>query len=129
MAGFDIDGDLSEEGDAHGGGFADAAAIAEEVVAFAGIALEPGHVFDESEDGDVDFGEHGDGFACVDEGDFLRSGDDDGSIDGDGLDDGELDVAGAGWEVEDEVVEVFPSDLAEELLGVACGHGAADDDG
>ena len=51
------------------------------------------------------------------------------AIDADGLHDGELDVAGAGREIEHEVVEIFPSDLAEKLLGVAGGHRPADDDG
>ena len=78
--------------------------------------------------GHVDLGEHGGGLAGIDEGDFLRGGDDDGAVERDGLDDGELDVAGAGRQVEDQVVEVAPGDLAEELLGVAGGERAADDD-
>lgn len=120
---------LCKEGDLEAFGFAFAAAVAKEVVFFTGVAFEPRHVFDESEDGNVDFGEHGDGFTGVDEGDFLGGGDNDGASEGDGLDDGELDVAGAWGEVEDEDVEFAPGDLFEELLGVAVGEGAADDDG
>ena len=126
----EFDGDLGEEGDAEAFGFMLAAAFAEDVVDVAVVrADEVAHVFDEADDGDVHFGEHGSGFAGVDEGDLLRGGDDDGAVEGDGLDNGELDIAGAGGEVEDEVVEVVPGDLAEELLGVAGGDGAADNDG
>ena len=79
-AGFGVDGHLGEEG-LEALGLADAAAIAEEVVAGAVVALEPGHVLDQAEDRDVDLGEHRDGLAGVDEGDFLRGGDDDRAID------------------------------------------------
>ena len=129
LAGVGIEGDLGEEGDLEALGLAFAAVLAEKVVFGPVFAFEPGHVFDDAEDGDVDLGEHGDGFPGVDEGHFLGGGDDDGAVEGDGLHDGELDVAGAGGEVEDEDIEFAPGDLFEELLGVAVGEGAADDDG
>lgn len=121
LAGGGVDGDLGEEGDFEAFGFALAAAGSEEWVAGAVVTLEPGHILDDSEDRDVDFGKHGDGFAGVDEGDLLWSGDDDGTGEGDALHDGELDVAGAGWQVEDEDVEFAPSNLLKELLGVSVG--------
>lgn len=133
VAGFadgHLDGDLAEEGDAEALGFMLAAAFAKDGVALAiAGAEEVAHVFNDAEDWDVDLLEHGDGLARVDEGDLLRSGDDDGSIERDGLHDGELDVASAGREIEDEVVEMVPGALAQELLDVARGDGAADDDG
>ena len=46
----------------------------------------------------------------------MRGGDDDGSRDADGLQEGQMDVARAGRSVEDEVVEVAPLSLCDELL-------------
>lgn len=126
----EFDRNLGEEGDTEAFRFMLAAAFAENVVDVAIVrADEVAHVFNEAQNGDVDFGEHGSGLAGIDEGNFLRGGDDDGAVERDGLNNGELDIAGAGREIEDEVVEVIPSDLAEELLGVAGGDGTADDDG
>jgi len=124
-----FEGDLSEEGDLDAVAFLLRASLTEEVIAFAVVAFKVGHIFDEAEDGDVHFGKHGDGLASIDHGDFLGSGDDKGAIEGDGLDEGQLDVAGAGREVEDEDVELAPGDLLEELLGVAIGERATNDDG
>lgn len=105
------------------------AVFSEKVIALAVVAVEVSHVFDEAKNRDVDFGKHGGRFACIDERHFLRRGDDDGAVEGDGLDDGELDVAGARWEVKDEDIEFTPSDLAQKLLGVTVGERAAHDDG
>lgn len=93
------------------------------------IALEIGHIFDEAEDRDVHFSKHRDRFSGVDHGDFLRGGDDDSAVEIDSLNDGELDITGAGWEVENEDVQLAPCDLHQKLLGVAVGEGATDDDG
>ena len=125
-----FDGDLTKEGDAEALGFMIAAAFAKDVIGLAiARAEEVAHVFDDAEDGDIDFLEHGHGFAGIDQGDLLRGGDNDGSVERDGLDDGELDVAGARWQIEDEVVEIVPGALAQELLDVTCGDGAAHDHG
>lgn len=130
FADSEFDRDLGEEGDAEAFGFMFAAAFAKDVVDVAVVgANEVAHVFNEADDGDVDLGEHGGGFPCVDEGDFLRGGNDDGAIKRYGLHDGELDVTGAWRKVQDEVVQLIPGDLAEELLGVAGGDGAANNDG
>jgi len=127
FAGGGIDGDLGEKGDVLFFSFSNAAASSKDVVAFSRVAFEVGHVFNEAEDVDVDFGEHGDGFAGVDEGDFLGGGDDDGAVEGDLLNNGELDVSSARREVEDEDIQFSPSDLVEELLSVAGGKGATND--
>ena len=50
LAGEGVDRDLGEERDAEAFGLPDAAAVAEEVVALAVVALEPGHVLDQAED-------------------------------------------------------------------------------
>jgi hypothetical protein len=120
--------DFSEKGDFDTLAFALGPALAEEVVAFAVVAFEVRHVLDQAENGNVDLGKHRDGLAGVDHGDFLRGGDDDCAIERDCLDNGELNVTGARWEVEDEDIEFSPSDLLEELLGVSIGEGTADDD-
>ena len=64
---------------------------------------------------------HVDALARIGECDLLRCGDDDGSCDAEGLDEGEVNVAGARRGVEDEVVEFAPLRFGDELLeGVAC---------
>ena len=79
--------------------------------------------------GTLTFCEHGGRFARVDERDLLRRRDDDRAGERDGLHDGELDVAGAGREIEHEEIEVAPLDLPEKLLGVFRDHRPAQDGG
>ena len=80
-------------------------ALAEYVVLFlAVVANEIGHVFDDAQDWDVDFFEHQDPAGDVDERERVRGGDDDGAVEGGLLDEGELDVAGTGWHIDQEVV-------------------------
>ena len=83
------------------------------------------HVFDDADHRDVDFAEHFDAFFAVQQGNVLRGGDDDGAGDRDFLAEGELDVAGAGGHVDDEVVEFIPQGLLEQLHNGAADHGAA----
>ncbi len=94
-----------------------AATFAEEVGDFVAVgAVEAGHVFDEAEDWDIHGAGHGGGFAGVEEGDFLRGGDDDDTVKaGDELHNAEGFVAGTGWEIDDEVVECAPIDFREEF--------------
>ncbi len=125
-----VDFNFAEEGDVEGLGEARAFAVAEDVNAlFAMRAGEVAHVFDDAEDFDVDLAEHFDGLADVGEGHDGRRSDQDCAVDGSGLDQGKLDVAGARREVDDEVVEVPPEDAAEELLHDAVEHRAAPDEG
>ena len=47
-------------------------------------------------------------------------------LQGDGLDDGKLDVAGARRKIEEEIVKRSPRHLPEKLLGVAGDHRTAE---
>jgi hypothetical protein len=124
-----VERDFAEEGDFQFFGFRTGAAAAEDVVALAAaFADEAAHVFDHAEDGDVDRVEHRDGPLGVEQGDLLRRADDDGAGDGEDLREGEGDVAGAGGHVDDEIVEIAPGDVAEELRDVGMEHRAAPDD-
>src|SRR5690554_2202023 len=103
-----------------------AAAVAEEGFFVAAVGADVhAHVFDHADDRDVDFAEHFDAFFTVQQGDVLRGGDDDGAGYRDFLAQGELDVAGAGGHVYDEVVELIPQGLLEQLHDGAADHRAA----
>src|SRR4030095_6425071 len=52
-------------------------------------------------------------------------GNDDRSGKRDRLDDGKLDVAGAGWKIENQIIELPPFYLPQKLLGVARNHRSA----
>ena len=92
-------------------------------------ADEGAHVFDYAEDFDIDLAEHFDGFADVGEGDGGGRGDDDRAGDRDGLDQRELHVAGAGREIDQQIVELAPDYAAQELRDYAVEHRAAPDHG
>ena len=127
------EGDLGEQGYLHLLGELLAAFLAEDVIAVLGQfgGGEPRHVLDEAEDGHVDLlvAIHVDSLAGVGEGDLLGSGDDDGSGDGEGLQQREMDVAGAWRGVEDEIVELAPVGIGNELLQGAGGHAATPESG
>ena len=91
-------------------------------------ATEVTHIFDDAENFDVDLAEHFDGFAHIGERDDRGRGDDDGTSDGDALDQRELDVTGAGRKIDDEVIEFAPLHAAEKLLDHAVKHRAAPDE-
>ena len=125
-----IDFNFAEDGDTVSDGGFGAFAVAENVDGLIAMrAAKRAHVFDDAEDFDIDLAEHFDGFANIGEGDGRRRGDDDGARDGDGLDERELDVAGAGGKIDDEVIELAPLDAAQELNDDAVQHGAAPDHG
>ncbi len=88
-----------------------------------------GHVFDEAEDFDVDLVEHFEGLAGVLQCDRRTCADDYRAGEGDGLDERDDYVAGAWREVDEEVVELAPGDLLEELADDLVEHGAAHDHG
>ena len=73
------------------------------------------HVLDDSEHGHVDLLEHLEALAGVGQRDVLRRRDDHGARDRHALRERELDVAGAGRHVDDEVVEVAPVGIAQQL--------------
>jgi len=103
--------------------------VPEDFVALAVGGHEVAHVLDDAEDGDVDFLEHGDAFADDAEGGFLGCGDDDAAVERSGLAKGELGVAGAGREIDEEVIEFAPGDAVKELLDGLDDHGSAPNDG
>src|SRR5579883_2181132 len=87
------------------------------------------HVFYQAQDGNTDLLEHVDGLAGIFERDVGRRGDDHCARERRGLNESELDVAGAGREVDEEVIEFAPVDAAQELLDDAVEHRATPDQG
>ena len=71
---------------------------------------------------------HPHGAAAVGQRHLLRRRDDDRADDRHGLAQAERDVAGARRHVDDQVVEIVPGDIAEELLDRAVQHRPAPDD-
>ena len=106
-----------------------AAAVAEDlVVVTARRALVVAHVLDDAEDRNLDLLEHRDALHDVDDRDLLRRRHHHRARDRDQLRQRELHVAGAGRQIADEVVELAPLDVAEELLEQAVHHRAAPHD-
>src|SRR5579859_1838318 len=94
-----------------------AAAGAEDVVLLAAVrADEAAHVLDHAQDSDVDLVEHRDRLARIGQGDLLRRGHDHRPGERDQLADGERGVTRSRRQVDDEVVELAPLDVAQELL-------------
>ena len=90
-------------------------------------AGEIAHILDDAQNRHADLLEHMNRFARVLERDVGRCGDDDGTGERRGLNQDELYVAGAGRQIDDEVIEVAPVDIAQELLNDAVEHRAAPD--
>ena len=87
------------------------------------------HVLDQAEDGHAHLLEHLHALLGVDQGDVLGRGDDHGARHGHALGQRQLDVAGAGRHVHQQVVQILPVGLAQHLLQRLRGHGAAPDHG
>ena len=87
------------------------------------------HVLDDAEDRHADLLEHLDALLGVEQRDVLRRGHDHRAGHRHALRQRELDVAGAGRQVDDQVVEVLPVGLAQQLLQRLRGHRAAPDHG
>ena len=105
-----------------------AAALAEDVALVpAARADEVAHVLDEAERRHVQLLIHADGAPGVGERHGLRRGDDDRARDRHRLAQTQRDVARAGRHVDDQVVDILPAHLAEELLDDAVQHRAAPD--
>src|SRR5713101_3529496 len=93
------------------------AALPEDVLLVAAVRADVrAHVLDDAEDGNADFLEHLEALAGVDERDVLGRGDDHGACHRHLLGERELDVGGAGRRVDDEVVDIAPARVPEELL-------------
>ena len=120
--------DLAEQGHIELVGEELAAALAEDREALAARGREAGHVLDHAQQLEVDFLSHLGAAA----GDRLRSGlrrgDDQDLGLGEQLGEGHGDVAGARREVEQQVVELAPGDVLEELLDRLVEHRPAPDD-
>ena len=87
------------------------------------------HVLDDPDDRHVHPLEHRERLVDVEQGDFLGRRDEDGPGDRHGLGERQLGVRGPGRQVDDEVVELAPLDVAQELLDRAADERAAPDDG
>ena len=105
-------------------------ATAEDLGQLAAVrAGERGHVLDDAEDRHAHPLEHRERLGHVAQRDFLRGRDEDGAADRDGLGQRQLGVRGAGRQVDDEVVELTPLDVAQELLDRAPDQRPAPHDG
>src|SRR6266571_1375220 len=93
------------------------AALPEDVLLVTAVRADVrAHVLDDAEDGNADFLEHLEALAGVDERDVLGRGDDHGARHRHLLGERELDVAGAWRHVDDEVVDIAPARVLEQLL-------------
>ena len=88
-------------------------------------ADEVAHVLGDAEDFDVHLVEHLDGLARILQRNVGGRGDDDGAGQRHGLGQRDHHVAGAGRQIDDEVVELSPGHAPEELLDDAVQHGTA----
>src|SRR5206468_1741808 len=128
FADFGEDRDFAQETDVLTLGFGATTAVAEDFNALAAGGGEVAHVFDDAKDGNVHLLEHGDAFANDAKRGFLGRGDDDATVEWDGLAQGELGITGAGREINEQIIELAPFDGTEELLNGFHDHGAAPDD-
>ena len=93
------------------------AALAEDVLGVPAVRADvDAHVLDDADDRDADLLEHLEPLARVDQRDVLRRGDDHRAGHRHLLRERQLDVAGAGRHVDDQVVEVAPVGVLEQLL-------------
>ena len=83
------------------------------------------HVFHDPQNRHTYFLEHANALQGVNQGDVLRRGDDDSACQGNALAQGQLDIAGTRGHVDDEVIQVAPIGLPQQLLQGLRGHGAA----
>ena len=91
-------------------------------------ADEAAHVLDHAEGADVDLVEHRDRLARVEQAHLLGRGDDHRPGERDELAEAERRVARPGRQVDDQVVELAPLDVAQELLDGRVDERAAPDD-
>jgi hypothetical protein len=128
LADADVERQLPEQCDAVLGGHAGAAAGAEDRLLVPAVGADVrAHVLDHAEHGNRDFLEHPEALAGVEQRDVLRGRDDHRPAHRDALGQRELDVAGAGRHVDDEVVEFAPVGVAEQLRERLRDHRAAPD--
>ena len=117
LADRDVEWDGSQEVDTVLRGVAFTASTPKGLRHFATMgAYEAGHILDETEYRHTDAPEHGQGFGHIGECHFLRRRDEHRACQRHGLGQRQLRVRGSGRQVHDQVVELAPLDVAEELL-------------
>ena len=89
--------------------------MAEDLVALAVVADEVAHVLDDAEHRHAHLAEHLQPLAGVDQADVLRRRDDDGAGQRGRLRQRQLGVAGAGRQVDDQVIELAPVESGQEM--------------
>ena len=87
------------------------------------------HVFHNAQNRHAHFFKHLDALFGIEQSDVLGGGHNHGARHGHALAERELDVTGAGRHVDDQVVQIFPIGLAQQLLKCLRGHGAAPNHG
>ncbi|TMF57863.1 MAG: iron-sulfur cluster assembly protein, partial [Chloroflexi bacterium] len=123
-----VERDLAQEGDVHPLGERLGAAVAEDLGPFPAVrAEEVAHVLDQAEVWNLERVEHLDGPTDVGGRDILRGGYDDRPRHRDALGHGELHVAGSWRQVDDQVVELAPVDVEQELADGPGQHRPAPD--
>ena len=85
------------------------------------------HVLDHAEHRDLDLLEHLEGLAGIQQRDVLGGRHDHGPAHRDALAERQLDVAGAGREVHDQIIHVPPARVVQQLLQGRGDHGSAPD--
>src|SRR3569623_1207907 len=105
-----------------------AAALAEDVFGVPALAAEMNaHILDDAEHRYFDLLEHLEALAGVEQGIVLRRGDDHRAAHRYALRQSKLDVAGAGRQIDDEIIELVPVSLAKQLGERLRDHGPAPD--
>ena len=113
----EVQGDFAEERHAETLGLGACAAMAERVMDLAAaVADEGGHVLDDAENGRFHPLEHVDALLGIDQRNVLRRGDHDCTGNRDLLRQGQLGITCTGRQVDDEVIEVLPVGVVEQLL-------------
>src|SRR5262245_46238049 len=92
------------------------------------VTNEVAHILDDPQNRNMNLLEHVERFSHVCQGDFLRSCDEDCSLDGNKLGKAKLRVPGTRRHVDDQVVQVSPLDVIEKLSHSRVKHGTAPDD-
>ena len=91
-------------------------------------ADEVGHVLDETDDRHTHLIRHVYSLRHDHGNKVLRRGDDDDTVDREGLENSQRNIAGSWWHVDEHVVDVLPLNLRPELLDGLCDEGTTPDD-
>ena len=91
----------------------------------------PGHVLDQTQYRYIHLvaRKHTDALACIGQGHLLGGADHHGPGNGQGLYQCQVDVAGARWQVDEEIVQFAPVGISDQLLQGVAGHGSTPQNG